>query len=291
MATSVVKKRKYNDEYINYGFISILADGIEKPQRELCFKVLGNDSMRPSKLKHHLTTLHHQCAQRDTDFFKSHERSLGKQRLDESVAFQQQNLSVVEASYEVSIETAKKKKAHTIGETLIKPCALKMVMRVLGEASERKIQQISLSDDTVKRRISEMSDDIITSVEAWIQSMKPSSFTPKCDGFPRNWQRKISAGNVAMFENLSAVLDEIEEDHLLDPSLKNEIIQHLKSLESELKRYFPEFEEEDGKLVRNPFSGTLDITAIPDDVQDEFLDLRNDSATRDLYEEKSLTLF
>ncbi|XP_042240045.1 zinc finger BED domain-containing protein 5-like [Homarus americanus] len=105
----------------------------------------------------------------------------------------------------------------------------------------------------------------------------------------QNWQRKVSTGNVAMFENLSTVLDDIEEDRLLDPSLKNEIIQHLKSLESELKRYFPEFEEEEGKLVRNPFSSTLDIAAISDDVRDEFLDLRNDSAARDLCEEKSLT--
>ncbi len=53
----------------------------------------------------------------------------------------------------------------------------------------------------------------------------------------------------------------------------------------------PEFEEEDGKFVRNPFSGTLDITTIPSDVQDEFLDLRNDSATKDLYEDKSLNVF
>ncbi|XP_042214848.1 zinc finger BED domain-containing protein 5-like, partial [Homarus americanus] len=107
----------------------------------------------------------------------------------------------------------------------------------------------------------------------------------------QNWQRKVSAGNVAMFENISTVLDEIEEDHLLDPSLKNEIIQHLKSLESELIRYFPEFEEEEGKLMRNHFSGTLDIAAISDDGQDEFFDLRNESAARDLYEEKSLTVF
>ncbi len=54
----------------------------------------------------------------------------------------------------------KQKKPHTIGETLIKPCTLKMVKRVLGDASERKIQQISLSNDTVKGRINEMSDDI-----------------------------------------------------------------------------------------------------------------------------------
>ncbi|KAG7169568.1 SCAN domain-containing protein 3-like 17, partial [Homarus americanus] len=46
----------------------------------------------------------------------------------------------------------------------------------------------------------------------------------------QNWQRKVNTGNVAMFENLSTVLDETE-DHLLDPSLKTEITQHLKSLE------------------------------------------------------------
>ncbi|XP_042221089.1 SCAN domain-containing protein 3-like [Homarus americanus] len=70
----------------------------------------------------------------------------------------------------------------------------------------------------------------------------------------QNWQRKVNTGNVAMFENLSTVLDETE-DHLLDPSLKTEITQHLKSLE------------------------------------DEFLDLKNDSAAKDLYEERSLTVF
>ncbi len=36
----------------------------------------------------------------------------------------------------------------------------------------------------------------------------------------QNWQRKVGAGNVAMFENLSAVLDENEEDSLFDPLLK-----------------------------------------------------------------------
>ncbi len=32
----------------------------------------------------------------------------------------------------------------------------------------------------------------------------------------QNWQRKVGAGNVAMFKNLSAVLNESEEDSLLD---------------------------------------------------------------------------
>ncbi len=94
-----------------------------------------------------------------------------------------------------------------------------------------------------------------------------------------------------MFENLSAVLDENEEGSLLDPLLKTEITQHVRSLESELDMYFPEFEEEEGKLVRNPFSGILDIATISTEVQDEFLDLKYDSAVKDLYEEKSLNVF
>ncbi len=107
----------------------------------------------------------------------------------------------------------------------------------------------------------------------------------------QNWQRKVGAGNVAMSENLSAVLEENEEDSLLDPLLKTEITQRLRSLESELNMYFPEFEEEEGKLVRNPFSGILEVTTIPSEVQDEFLDLKYDSAAKDLYEEKSLNVF
>ncbi len=75
MATSVTKKRKYSEEYINYGFTSILADGIKKPQCALFFKVLGNDSMRPSKLKHHLQTIHPHYAEKDPDFFRCHKSS------------------------------------------------------------------------------------------------------------------------------------------------------------------------------------------------------------------------
>lgn len=40
--------------------------------------------------------------------------------------------------------------------------------------------------------------------------------------------------------------------------------------------------------MRNPFSGTLDIAAIPDDVLDEFLDLRNDSSAT--FMKKNLTV-
>ncbi|XP_042225326.1 protein ZBED8-like [Homarus americanus] len=56
-----------------------------------------------------------------------------------------------------------------------------MVKQVLGEASERKIQQISLSNDTVKRRINEMSDDIKEKVIQEIKLSPTGMFTIQLD--------------------------------------------------------------------------------------------------------------
>ena len=53
----------------------------------------------------------------------------------------------------MSLLIAKQKKAHTIGESLVKPNDIAMVRIVLGEESERKIKAITLSDNTVQRRI------------------------------------------------------------------------------------------------------------------------------------------
>ena len=60
----------------------------------------------------------------------------------------------------MALQIAKQKNSHTIGETLIKPCALSMVKLILGETSAQKIQQVSLSNDTIKRRISQMSANV-----------------------------------------------------------------------------------------------------------------------------------
>uniref|UniRef100_UPI00358F171D protein FAM200C-like n=1 Tax=Myxine glutinosa TaxID=7769 RepID=UPI00358F171D len=154
------EKRKYLDEYMKLGFTSITVSGQEKPQYVLCHKVLSTESMSPSKLKLHLETNHAQHAKQDPEFFKRHERNLKRQKLDEGGAFQQQNVATVQASYEVSLEIAKKKKPHSIGETLIKPCTLLIVEWVLGKAEARKVEQVSLSNNTVQHRIRDMSEDV-----------------------------------------------------------------------------------------------------------------------------------
>ena len=56
---------------------------------------------------------------------------------------------------------AKQKKAHTIGENLVLPAAKVMVRCVFGDESVKKLNFISLSNNTVQRRIEEMSVDIL----------------------------------------------------------------------------------------------------------------------------------
>ena len=57
-----------------------------------------------------------------------------------------------------------------IGETLLKPCILESVKLVLGEKASQTMKQISLSNDTIKSRIHEMSDKIKSKVLSKIDS-------------------------------------------------------------------------------------------------------------------------
>ncbi|XP_042239554.1 zinc finger BED domain-containing protein 5-like [Homarus americanus] len=137
----MAKRRKYSEDYLNIGFTTVLANNaVEKPECVLCDVVLSVESIKPSKLKRHLETKHLEHAEKDLEFFKRHELRLKRQKLNASGSFQQQSAAAVEASYEVALENAKPKKPHMIGETLIKPCMLKMVKLALGEDSAKKMQ-------------------------------------------------------------------------------------------------------------------------------------------------------
>ena len=63
------------------------------------------------------------------------------------------------ASYRVSLLIAKKG-AFSIGEELIKPAAIEMIRIVCGKKEASKLNMVPLSNDTIQRRIVEMSIDI-----------------------------------------------------------------------------------------------------------------------------------
>ena len=59
----------------------------------------------------------------------------------------------------VASRIARSKKAFTIAEELILPSAIYMCREIIGEAAPSKLQIVSLSNDTITRRIVEMSND------------------------------------------------------------------------------------------------------------------------------------
>ena len=99
MADGKKSKRSFCEDYIQYGFISLFDKDVVKGQCVLCHKVLGNDSLRPSKLKHHLEKTHPEHSAKDVNFFKRHEYSLKRMKLDSGGAFQMQHKNVLKASY------------------------------------------------------------------------------------------------------------------------------------------------------------------------------------------------
>ena len=78
-------------------------------------------------------------------------------------------MAAIEASYLVALRITKAKKPHTIAEELLLPATKEIVRVMLAAKYVNKLNTISLSNNTVSRRMDDMSDDIMEQV---IQEMK-----------------------------------------------------------------------------------------------------------------------
>uniref|UniRef100_K7F9C3 DUF4371 domain-containing protein n=1 Tax=Pelodiscus sinensis TaxID=13735 RepID=K7F9C3_PELSI len=143
----------YSEDYIKFGFTCQEKEGVDLPQCVICFKVLGNDSMKPAKLKLHLKKCHPNLLQKDEDYFEWRLSGLKRQCLDSSSAFYNKTSNAVRASYIVAYKVAQVKKPHTIVEQLVLPCAKEMVWLILGKEAARKLNDISVSNDTISEQV------------------------------------------------------------------------------------------------------------------------------------------
>ena len=66
----------------------------------------------------------------------------------------------MEASHLVALRVAQAKKPHTIVENLSLPAAIDMCEAVLDGKCATRLKEIPLSNNTVSRRIDEISNDI-----------------------------------------------------------------------------------------------------------------------------------
>jgi len=175
------KKRKYDDSYTSFGFTSIIErDGTQKPQCFICGKILANGSMKPTKLKEHLASVHPQHASDSLEVFQIKKARFEKSGTLPKLGFVPPQKPCLEASYKVAYRISRSKKTHTIGESLIKPCALEMVELVYGLEQRKKIEAIPLSNNTINSRISDMSTNILEQVIRELDST-PFPFSMQLD--------------------------------------------------------------------------------------------------------------
>ena len=167
-----MSKRKYNTEQIKYGFVSVQHRGERLPQCVICMKTLSNSAMKPSLLKRHLESNHSDKKDRDKSYFQKLGENVKRQRLDQTGQSYQKSAGILHASYEVSLLIAKNTKAHTIAKNLVLPAAKIFVQNLIGGKEAEKLNSVSLSNDTVKHQILDMSDDISDEVITAVRASK-----------------------------------------------------------------------------------------------------------------------
>ncbi|GLV20116.1 hypothetical protein CBL_21336, partial [Carabus blaptoides fortunei] len=160
------KKRCWSDDYVRYGFTCTTdKDGIQRPQCILCYKMFSNSNLKPSKLSEHFKRLHGgEDAGHTIDklsCMRARFNSRGTITTFTSVSVEK---PLLQASYHVAYLCAKKKKPHNIAEELVKPCALEIAKIVLGSDAYNKVKQIPLSNDVIRSRIKDMSEDILQQI-------------------------------------------------------------------------------------------------------------------------------
>ena len=65
------KKRKYQDNYLDFGFTYLIEDNLQIPQCVVCIKTFSNSTMKSASLKQHLANAHPSMMSKSRSFFES----------------------------------------------------------------------------------------------------------------------------------------------------------------------------------------------------------------------------
>ena len=188
------KINNYQDYFIEYGFWKQklhlhLTDKEDHEYLPVCLvpncNYVGKNSvMKKAFLKKHFNDHIESNDQNLDKFCKAYFEQLSKNfkadlKTDQNaskklfVSQKEKNKSYNEVSLWLSYYAAKDKKSHSICENLVKPSMEKTADILWGPEYKKEIQKISLSDDTVQRRISWIASDIKDQV---IQEIKSAAF-------------------------------------------------------------------------------------------------------------------
>ena len=155
--------RQYKDEYLLLGFRQYALE-LDKPECIECGALFSNDYMKKSKLETHQQRNYPESVGRDRAFFSNHDiltKVNAQLRLSESFTkMQQKHTKTLIPSYLVAQLIAKAGAPISIGETLIKPAMEVCAKELLGSDAANALMRIPLSNDTIRRRQDEMSNQL-----------------------------------------------------------------------------------------------------------------------------------
>nr|KAF6360128.1 hypothetical protein mMyoMyo1_011086 [Myotis myotis] len=143
--------------------------------------------MKPNKLKCHFDSKHLSFAGKGTNYLRSKADGLKKARLDTGGKYHKKNLAAVEASYLVALRITRAMKPHTIAEDLLLSAAKDIVRVMIRDEFVMKLSAISLSSNTVHRRIDDMSADILNQVIQEIKSALLPIFSIQLQTVHSDW--------------------------------------------------------------------------------------------------------
>ncbi|XP_050056250.1 zinc finger BED domain-containing protein 5-like [Aphis gossypii] len=157
---SKVKKRRYDEEYLSFGFIPIGIDTFPDVRCVVCEKVLSNSSLASAKLKRYLESNHPNLKWKCPDFFRMKKDISIESATSLTIYVKDENEKNTEASFKLSYNIARAGKPHTIAESLIKPSMIEVVSCILGDDAGRKVAAVQCSNNTISDRIHNISDHI-----------------------------------------------------------------------------------------------------------------------------------
>ncbi len=121
----------------------------------LCAFFVGKSSLTQRSY----TTNYSHLSNKTVDYFRRLLDSQQKQRkfLEKKVTISDK---AQEASYLVAELVPKKRKSHTITESLIMPACKIIVRTMLREEAESELSKVPVSDNTISRRVHDLSNNI-----------------------------------------------------------------------------------------------------------------------------------
>ena len=138
----------------------------------LCLTVLAHSSLKETKLRRHLESNHGNFVNKSLEVFEEKEHQVKRSRIDRPTAWGgiiYSHSHAVRASFAVAWKIARAKAPHTAGENLIKPASVEMARIMCGDAVANKLEMVSLSNHTMKRRIKELSRNVLQQTIAAIR--------------------------------------------------------------------------------------------------------------------------